>query len=112
LVICTHVLESLDMHTIQRAAEEFHRVVHPGGHLFIITAAKEGSDVGDATEMERNTYIFRGQKPEVRIHLFDEDEIVGLFEGFSVVELLFLRLARPPTVPFSGHWVLVGRKAT
>lgn len=110
LLLCTHVLESLDSGSILRAVAEFHRVLRPGGHLLAVTAAREGADVTAGEEVEPNTFVFGPPGPGVRLHFLSREELRAWFRSFRTIEILHLQLEEPPTAPVRAHWALWARR--
>ncbi len=99
LALCTSVLESMGAPAAAAAAAELHRVVRPGGHLLVVTAALEGSEAG------------AGGAPPYQARLTSRKQLARWFGGWRTAELLHLRLVEPASAAVSAQWALIARRA-
>ena len=104
LLVCSNVVETMSLAAVQQAAREFWRVLRPEGHLLLVTAAQEGSDL-DYTSEEAQT----PQTP-FKARLSNKEELQRWFPGFRLEELLHLRLEFPASSPVRAQWALVARR--
>ena len=98
LVLCTSVLDSMDLAGSAAVAGELHRVTLPGGTLLVVTAAAEGSGPGAAGA------------PPLRARLTSRDQLTTWFRGWHTLELLHLRLVEPASAAMSAQWALIARR--
>ncbi len=111
-ILCTHVLESLGRQEIGQGLAEFQRLLRPEGQLLLVTVAKEGSLPEQGEEVELNTFLFRGQGTETRIHFTTRGELEEWLTGFRILEMVHQRWVAPSTVPLGGHWIVLAEKET
>jgi ubiquinone biosynthesis O-methyltransferase len=75
-VICHGVLDHIPMETAIRSCQEAHRVLRPGGLLFVTLASVRSSLFGEGLSIGQNTYVLEHGPEEGHIqHYFDEKEI-------------------------------------
>ncbi|MSQ26784.1 MAG: class I SAM-dependent methyltransferase [Dehalococcoidia bacterium] len=98
LVLCTSVLESMDLPVASAAAVELHRVTRPGGTALVVTAALEGSDPE------------AGGAPPLKARLTSRDLLTTWFQGWHTLELLHLQLVAPASAAVSAQWALIARR--
>ena len=78
--ICHGVLDHVPMDTAVRSCEEIHRVLRPGGLLFVSLASTRSSLYGKGPSAGRNTFVLEDGPEEGQIqHYFEEEEIRLLF---------------------------------
>ena len=104
LLVCSNVVETMSLAAVQQAAREVWRVLRPEGHLLLVTAAQEGSDLDDTSEETPSP-----QTP-FKARLSTKEELQRWFPGFRLEELLHLRLEFPASSPVRAQWALVARR--
>jgi SAM-dependent methyltransferase len=68
----------------EKAVAEYHRVLKPGGWLYLTDLSTEDPRCGQGEEVEPHTFDAKGGKP---VHFFDEQDLRALLRGFAIHDM-------------------------
>jgi len=108
-VVSTYVIHHNVLEGIQRTLDGVRRVLQPGGWFFATVKAWCGPEEWRGPEIEPGTWLVRERDCDVLAphHLFREDELRAMWEGFHILELERTeseRVDESGQPKLSAHW--------
>lgn len=95
----------------KKAIAEAHRVLKPGGYLFLNVKKRGDYLEGSGPKIEKNTYLINESFIKgMEYHFFDEKELRGLLAKFRKVDLDYIIMSRNNKKIELHNWVAVARK--
>ena len=108
-VVSTYVIHHNVLEGVQRTLAGVRRVLQPGGWFFATVRAWCGPEDWRGPEIEPGTWLVRERDCDVLVphHLFREDELRAVWEGFRIVDLErneYERVGESGQPKLSAHW--------
>jgi tellurite methyltransferase len=115
-VISTSVIHHNTVDGIRRTVVEVQRLLRPGGWFFATLNARGDYKEGRGPQIEPGTWLVKefGCDMPSPHHLFQEDELRAVWDGFRLVELerkaYQFQRGDPPEILTSAHWEVLAEK--
>jgi SAM-dependent methyltransferase len=101
--VSTNVLNHNPRALLQRALDELHRVLKPGGEAYLTVLSTDDWRCGSGEEVEPNSFVL-AEGPEAGIlhHFFDEADLRDWVRGFTLLDLQRIRGSSTSSVRAGG----------
>ncbi len=113
IVVCWHVIYHARLTKMVATLKEIHRVIRPGGLLYITFNSTNNKHYGQGTEIEPNTFIGAKEKldGEHVHHYSTRDEIHRLLDEFTITSVQEKEdTIAGQTFPETYHWHVIAQK--
>lgn len=103
-IISLRVIHHNRLLAIQETVSEMHRVLKPLGLVWVTVPVPQNHPSRNGKEIEPGTYVpINGLEAGLPHHLFTKNELITLFQRFSILEL---------HIHSEGHYSLLAEKST
>lgn len=117
VVVEIGMIEHFLLEQREKAIGEIHRVLKPGGQLFLNVKKKGDHLDGSGRELEKNTFLFN--EPSIKdipirfegaYHFFSKADVRNLLKNFRSVELNYVLFTRNDMSIKIQNWIIVAQK--